>query len=101
MLFRSGLLAAGLAGAEPMSRKRKANRVTNTVEHFVQAIDPDQFGSRETLLSKWGPTLAARKLGTDVAANETAASNVVPLRADDVQMLLELAGKIKVELVLL
>ena len=96
-----GLLSAGLAGGEPMSRKRKANLVANTVEHFVQAIDPDQFGSRETLLSKWGPTLAARQLSSGVASNETAVSNAVPLRADDVQVLLELAGKLKVELVLL
>lgn len=89
-----GLLAAGLAGAEPMSRKRKANRVANTVEHFVQAIDPDQFGSRETLLAKWGPTLAARQVSTVATSHET-----VPLRAGDVQVLLELAAKIKVELV--
>lgn len=95
-----GLLSAGLAGGEPMSRKRKANRVANTVEHFVQAIDPDQFGSRETLLTKWGPTLAARQLSSDVASNETAASDTVPLQAADVQVLLELAAKIKVELVI-
>ncbi len=100
-----GLLAAGLAGAEPMSRKRKANRVANTVEHFIQAIDPDQFGSRETLLAKWGPTLAARQLSAEGVSNETAASDTagsdtVPLQAEDAQVLLELAAKIKVELVM-
>lgn len=95
-----GFLAAGLAGAEPMSRKRKANRVTNTVEHLVQAMDPDQFGSSETLLAKWGPTLAARQLSSDVASNDAEASHAVPLQAGDVQVLLEFAAKFNVELVM-
>ena len=83
-----------------MSRKRKANRVTNTVEHLVQAMDPDQFGSRETLLAKWGPALAARQLNSDVASNDAEASHAVPLQAGDVQVLLEFAAKFNVELVM-
>ncbi len=90
-----GLLAAGLAGSEPMSRKRKANCAANTVEHFVQAIDPDQFGSREALLTKWGPTLTARQSGSAATSPETALVETVPLRICDAQALVELARKIK------
>ncbi len=97
--FVIGLFSAGLAGAEPVSRKRKANRVANTIEHFVQAIDPDQFGSRATMLAKWGPTLAARQLSSVAASADTVSTETLPLQASDVQVLLELAGKIKFELI--
>ena len=90
-----GLLAAGLAGSEPMSRKRKANRMANTVEHFVQAIDPDQFGSRDTLLTKWGPTLTARQSEFATTSLEPALTETIPLRICDAHVLAELAAKIK------
>ena len=89
-----GLLTAGLAGGEAMSRKRKAARVTNTVEHFVQAIDPDKFASRDTLLAKWGPTLKAKQ-PTTATEHDDAASETVPLQSGDARALAELAAKIK------
>ena len=92
-----GLLTAGLAGGEAMSRKRKAVRVANTVEHFVQAIDPDKFASRDTLLSKWGPTLSAKQPSTTAAAPDNATAETVPLQSDDARALAELAAKIKFE----
>jgi LDH2 family malate/lactate/ureidoglycolate dehydrogenase len=92
--FAIGMMSAGLAGTEPMSRKRKANRVSNTVEHFIQAIDPELFGSRETLLSKWGATLTARQHSTTLDVSTT-----IPLLQDDVTAMKELAAKVKLELV--
>ena len=93
-----GLLTAGLAGGEAMSRKRKAARVANTVEHFVQAIDPDKFASRDTLLSKWGPTLSAKQPTTTAALPGDAAVETVPLQSGDARALAELAAKIKFEI---
>lgn len=90
-----GLLSAGLAGGEAMSRKRKAARVANTVEHFVQAIDPDKFGSRETMLAKWGPAVSASLPTTAGSVIEDAAAETVPLQSDDARALAELAAKIK------
>ena len=91
------LLTAGLAGGEAMSRKRKAARVANTVEHFVQAIAPDKFASRDTLLAKWGPTLAAEQPTTTATVPDGAASETVPLQSGDARALAELAVKIKFE----
>ncbi len=90
-----GLLTAGLAGGDAMTRKRKAARVANTVEHFVQAIDPDKFGSRDALLAKWGPTLSARISTMTGATSDNATSETVALKSDDARALAELAVKIK------
>ena len=90
-----GLLTAGLAGGEAMSRKRKAARVANTVEHFVQAIDPDKFASRDTLLAKWGPTLSSNQPTMTAALPDDAAAETVTLQSDDARVLAELAAKIK------
>ena len=92
-----GLLTTGLASGEAMSRKRKAVRVANTVEHFVQAIDPDKFASRDTLLAKWGPTLSAKQSATTAAAPDNATAETVPLQSGDARALAELAAKIKFE----
>jgi len=90
-----GLLTAGLAGGEALSRKRKAARVANAVEHFVQAIDPDKFASRDTLLAKWGPTLSAKQPTTTIAVHDDATAEAVPLQSNDARALAELAAKIK------
>jgi LDH2 family malate/lactate/ureidoglycolate dehydrogenase len=93
-----GLLSAGLAGGEALSRKRKTARVADTVEHFVQAIDPDKYASRDTLLAKWGPTLAATQPTAAAASRDDAADRTVPLQFADARALAELAARIKFEI---
>jgi len=91
-----GLLSAGLAGGEAMTRKRKPARVANTVEHFVQAIDPDLFGSRERLLAKWGSTISENPTAmTSTASLDDATVSTVPLQSVDASALAYLAAKIK------
>lgn len=47
------LLTAGLAAADPFPRKQKLSPAANTVEYSVLAIDPDKFGCRDSLTTKW------------------------------------------------
>lgn len=96
--FVLGLLSAGLAGGEAMIRKRKAARVANTVEHFIQAIDPEKFCSRDALLMKWGPALMAKQLMAMPATDDDATTETVPLQSDNARELAELAAKIKFEI---
>lgn len=80
-----GLLSAGLAGADPHPRKRKAARTANTVEYSVLAIHPEKLGTRDALFAKWG--------GVTTAA--VVESSTVPLQPADAQKLAGLAAKIK------
>ncbi|MBS0205869.1 MAG: Ldh family oxidoreductase [Planctomycetes bacterium] len=80
-----GLLSAGLAGADPHPRKRKASRTANTVEYSLLAIHPDKFGTREALIAKWGVTGPAID----------AATTTVSLQSVDAEQLSALAAKIK------
>lgn len=91
----AGVLTAGLAGGETLPRKRKAARVANLVEHFVQVIDPDKFSSRDVLVSKWGPTLTARASQSTSGSNVTAEAATVVLQSEDARALAELSKSIK------
>lgn len=91
----SALVLGLLTGGEALSRKRKAARVANTVEHFVQAIDSDKFGSRDTLLTQWGPILSAIQSMPTAAWPGHAVVEAVPLQLGDARALAELAATIK------
>lgn len=81
------LLSAGLGGADASPRKRKANHAANAVEYALLAINPDSFGAREALTTKWSAVLK-EELPVDQSAT-------VSLRADDARTLAELAARIK------
>jgi LDH2 family malate/lactate/ureidoglycolate dehydrogenase len=80
------LLSAGLAGADPLPRKRKAVRSANVVEYCLMAISPAKLGSRDAFFSKW------TSLWSAAASSDT---SQVPLQASTAIQLAELAAKIK------
>lgn len=86
------LLSAGLAGAEPPPRKRKANHAANVVEYSLLAINLDTFGVRESLATRWASRLPAVMCTLDPTATR------IPLVRKEVQMLTELAGRIKFDI---
>lgn len=81
----SQILSAGLAGADPLPRKRKSHRAANVAEYALMAISPSAFGAKETLAAKWG--MSAEITGSD--------ATLITLSASDAKMLAELAAKIK------
>lgn len=84
------ILSAGLAGADPLPRKRKAARAANVVEYNLTAISPDKFGSWDAFSSKWKSLWH-----TTVNVEDQTASTTVPLQPTDAQRLAELAAKVK------
>ncbi len=91
-LLAHAVVSAGLAGGDAPPRKRKATRVANTAEYFVQALDPDKFSSRDLLLAKWGPAMSACNAGH---AEPDISHETVSLQSDVARVLSELAAKIK------
>jgi LDH2 family malate/lactate/ureidoglycolate dehydrogenase len=87
-----GILSAGMAGADPSPRKRKAVRAANTVEYTLMAISPDQFGTRDAFLTKWNALWPSSDTNAPVTEEPVAS---VPLTPSDATRLAELAGKIK------
>jgi LDH2 family malate/lactate/ureidoglycolate dehydrogenase len=85
------VLSAGLAGADPHPRKRKAVRVANTVEYGLMAVSPDKFGTRDAFHAKWKPLWS-----NDAATGgDPAAATTVPLQSSVAGRLAELAAKTK------
>jgi hypothetical protein len=84
------ILSAGLAGADPLPRKRKANRAANLVEYSLTAISPERFGSADNFFSKWKSLWQA---GPSGSTGQTVTT--VPVTAAVAQQLSELATKIK------
>lgn len=93
-----GLMSAGLAGGESMSRRRKATRVANVVEYFVQAIDPDAFESRDAMLSKWASVFETQAVSDASTGAIDASVATVPLQSGDADLLAALAKSIKFEI---
>lgn len=86
------ILSAGMAGADPAPRKRKAVRVANTVEYSLMAISPDQFGTRDLFLEKWNALWPSSDTHTPVTHEPV---GTVPLASSDATRLAELAAKNK------
>ena len=85
-----GILSAGLAGADPLPRKRKSVRAANVVEYSLMAISPEKFGTRDAFYSKWKSLWSS-----SAPVTATNSSDKVSLQASDAQRLAELAAKIK------
>lgn len=84
------VLSAGLAGGDPLPRKRKAVRAANLVEYSLMAFSHDVFGSKDAFSSKWNSFLA-----TETVADNPGSSATVALPQADAEQLAELASKIK------
>lgn len=88
------ILSAGMAGAEPAPRKRKAVRAANTVEYSLMAISPNQFGTQDSFRAKWNALWPTSDAPASVTQEPL---TTVPLPPTDATRLAELASKIKFE----
>ena len=86
------VLAGGLAGGKPPSRKKKQTPFADDAEHFVLAIQPALFGASTQFASDWSAVLGNLRSSL---TNEPSSLDMVALHPTTAAQLKELAAKIK------